>query len=164
MKRKRFIATAIALTSTLAVSTLVATYPVWAGDGVGSAAPFVDKEFEVALRKHFEKRFFNFIDASDSQREQITSLLNERVEACRPQREKLKSEVIELSQMMASDASDEQLKNKLHEVRDTRDKLMDERMATALKVRTLLKPEQRKAVTDKIVALLNGDGRARMLR
>jgi Spy/CpxP family protein refolding chaperone len=164
MKRKRLIATAIALTSTLATFTGLATFPVWAGDGVGSTAPFIDKEFELALRKHFEKKFFNFIDATDSQREQITSLLDERIEICRPQREKLKNEAIELSQMMAGDASDEQIKNKLHEVRDVRDKLMDERMTTALKVRTLLKPEQRKAVSDKIVALLSGDGKARMLR
>jgi len=164
MKRRRLIATAIALTSTLGVFTLLATYPVWAGDGVGSTAPFIDKEFELALRKHFQKKFFNFIDATDSQREQITSLLDERMESCRPQREKLKSEAIELSQLMAGDASDEQIKNKLHQVQDARDKLMDERMTTALKVRTLLKPDQRKAVSDKIVSWLSGNGRARMLR
>ena len=142
----------------------MAIYPVWADESVGAKAPFVDKEFEQALRKHFQKRFFNFIDASDSQREQITALLEERMETCRPQREKLKSEAIQLPEMMAGDASDEQVRNKLHELRDVRDKLMDERMTTALKVRTLLKPEQRKAVSDKIVALLSGNGRARMLR
>jgi Spy/CpxP family protein refolding chaperone len=66
--------------------------------------------------------------------------------------------------MMASDASDEQVRTKLQELRDVRNKLMDERLTTALKVRTILKPEQRKAVSDKIVALLSGDGRGRLLR
>lgn len=163
MKGKPLIATAIGLTSMLAF-TLMAIYPVWADDNVGAKAPFVDKEFEGALRKHFQKRFFNFIDATDVQREQITALLDERVEVCRPQREKLKNEAIQLSEMMAGDASDAQVRSKLHELREVRDKLMDERMTTALKVRTMLKPEQRKAVSDKIVALLSGDGRARMLR
>ncbi|CAN5447786.1 hypothetical protein BH10CYA1_BH10CYA1_44650 [soil metagenome] len=164
MKRKPLIATAIALTSTLAVFTLMASYPVWAGDSAGATAPFIDKEFEGALRKHFQKKFLNFIDATDSQREQITSLLDERMEACRPQREKLKNEAIQLSEMMAGDASDEQVRNKLHQLRDVRDQLMDERMTTALKVRTMLKPEQRKAVSEKVVSLLSGNGRARMLR
>ncbi len=164
MIRKPLIATAMALTSTLAVFTLMATYPAWAGDSVQATTPFIDKEFEAALRKHFQKKFFNFIDASDSQREQITALLDERMEACRPQREKLKSEAIQLSELMAGDASEEQIRNKLHELREVRDKLMDERMTTALKVRTLLKPEQRKAVSDKMVALLSGNGKARMLR
>ncbi len=163
MKRKPLIATAIGLTSMLAF-TVMATYPVWADDSAGARAPFVDKEFEAALRKHFQKRFFNYIDATDTQREQITALLDERMEACRPQREKLKSEAIQLSEMMAGDASDEQVRNKLHELREVRDKLMDERMTTALKVRTMLKPEQRKAVSDKMVALLSGNGRTRMLR
>ncbi len=162
MKRKPLIVTALAITSTLAVTLL--TVPVLAGDGVGATAPFVDKEFEAALRKHFQKKFFNFIDASDTQRDRITAILDERMEACRPEREKLKSEAIELSQMMASDASDEQVRTKLQELRDVRNKLMDERLTTALKVRTILKPEQRKAVSDKIVALLSGDGRGRLLR
>ncbi len=164
MKRKPLIAAAIALASTFAVFTLMASYPVWAGDSAGATAPFIDKEFEGALRKHFQKRFFNFIDATDTQREQITSLLDERMEACRPQREKLKNEAIQLSEMMAGDASDEQVRNKLHELREVRDKLMNERMTTALKVRTMLKPEQRKAVSEKIVSLLSGNGRAQMLR
>ncbi|MBS1955367.1 MAG: Spy/CpxP family protein refolding chaperone [Cyanobacteria bacterium SZAS-4] len=162
MKRKPLIATAIGLTSVLALAAV--TYPVWADDSTGAKAPFVDKEFEGALRKHFQKRFFNFIDATDTQREQITALLDERMEVCRPQREKLKNEAIQLSEMMAGDASDEQVRNKLHELRDMRDKLMDERMTTALKVRNMLKPEQRKEVSDKIVALISGNGRTRMLR
>lgn len=163
MKRKPLIARAIGLTSMLAAILMVSN-PVWADDSAGLKAPFVDKEFEGALRKHFQKRFFNFIDASEAQREQISTLLDERMEACRPQREKLKTEAIQLSEMMAGEASDEQVRNKLHELREVRDKLMDERMTTALKVRTMLKPEQRKAVSDKIVALLTGNGKPRLLR
>ena len=163
MKRKPIIFVTVGLASTLLLSVL-AIYPVLAGDGTGASAPFVDKEFETALRKHFRKKFFNFIEASDSQSEQITAILDERSEACRPQREKLKSEAIELTQMMSGEASDEQIRSKFQELREVRDKLMDERMTTALKVRALLKPEQRKMVSDKIVACLTGNGRARMLR
>lgn len=163
MKRKTLIVSSIALTSTAVVS-LLAVYPVLAGDDTSATAPFVDKEFETALQKHFRKKFFNFIDASESQSDQITAILEERREACRPQREKLKSEAIELSQMMAGDSSDEKIRTKLQELREVRDKLMDERMTTALKVRAILKPEQRKLLSDKIVALLSGNGRARLLR
>jgi Spy/CpxP family protein refolding chaperone len=157
MKRKPF-----AATSTLAVTLL--TVPVLAGDSAGVTAPFIDKEFEVALRKHFQKKFFNLIDASDTQRDQISAILDDRMEVCRPEREKLRSEAIELSQLMASNASDEQVRSKVKELREVHEKLMDDRLTTALKVRTILKPEQRKAVSDKIVALLSGDGRGRMLR
>ncbi|HEY9730447.1 MAG TPA: periplasmic heavy metal sensor [Drouetiella sp.] len=162
MKRKPLILTALAATSTLAVTLL--TVPVLAGDSAGVTAPFIDKEFEVALRKHFQKKFFNLIDASDTQRDQISAILDDRMEVCRPEREKLRSEAIELSQLMASNASDEQVRSKVKELREVHEKLMDDRLTTALKVRTILKPEQRKAVSDKIVALLSGDGRGRMLR
>jgi Spy/CpxP family protein refolding chaperone len=163
MKGKPLTAVAIALTSAFVVAGM-AVHPVFAVDDGGKSAPFVDKEFEAALRKHLQKRFFNLIDASDSQREQITSLLDESREAVRPQREKLKSEAIELTELMEGSSSEEQIRAKVQELRSLRDKLMDDRLTTALKVRALLKPEQRKLVSDKIVSLLNGSGRARMLR
>jgi Spy/CpxP family protein refolding chaperone len=163
MKRRPIIAAALVLGSALTVVTFVQTYPVWAIDP-GSETAFIDKDFEVALRKHVQKRFFNFIDASDTQRSQITSILDERAATTAPEREKLRAEAIELSQLMASDASDDKVVDKVHELREVLNKLMDERLTTTLKVRALLKPDQRKAISDKIVALLTGHTRSRLLR
>jgi len=44
------------------------------------------------------------------------------------------------------------------------EKLMDDRLNTALKVRGNLTPEQLKAVSDRITDILNGNFRPRLLR
>lgn len=163
MKRKPLLASALALGCIAVGAASLLNQPVFAIDP-DSKAPFVDKEFEAAIVKHFEKRFFNLIEASDEQKQQITALIDTLRENARPQREKMRSEALELNQMMSGNASDEELRNKVKELRSVRDKLMDERMETALKVRALLKPEQRKAVSDRISAFLSGERHMRMLR
>ncbi len=162
MKRSLLIGAMVAGIS-LSAFTAIKVLPVWAVDAATSGT-YIDKEFEVALRKHFEKRFFNFIDASEKQQQQITELIDRRMDETRPQREKIRHEIVELSEMCASDASDEQVTEKAHQIRSLHEKLMDERLATALKVRALLTPDQRKAVSDKIVGVVTGQGRARFLR
>jgi len=163
MKRRLYVGSAIALASALSIFTFIQVFPVWAGDSAGATASFIDKDFEVALRKHFQKRFFNLIDASEDQEKKISTVLEERMDATRPQREKLRAEAVELTQLMASNASDDQIVDKVHEVRELRNKLMDERLTTALKVRSFLKPEQRKTISDKIVGFLSGNARPRLL-
>ena len=75
----------------------------------------------------------------------------------------MRVEAVELTQLMASNASDDQIVDKVHEVRELRNKLMDELLTTALKVRSFLKPEQRKTISDKIVGFLSGNARPRLL-
>ena len=163
MKRRLYLGFGLALASALSVFACSEILPVWAGDNAGVTASFIDKDFEMALRKHFQKRFFNLIDANETQRREISAVLEERMDATRPQREKLRAEAVELSEMMASEASDQQIVSKVHEVRDLRNKLMDERLTTALKVRSFLQPEQRKTISARLVSFLSGNARPRLL-
>lgn len=129
--------------------------PVWAGN---SAQKLIDAEFEDALRKHFQKRFFNLIEATDEQREKLSNLLAQRMSETRPMREELRQGAVELSQMMArNDASDDQIIQKAHQLRDLRDKIMDERLSTVLKVRANLTQQQRQTVSDKVIGFITGN-------
>ncbi|HEY9677197.1 MAG TPA: periplasmic heavy metal sensor [Drouetiella sp.] len=163
MKTKSIIGSALALVGASGMLVMALNNPVWAGDKESSEV-FVDRDFQAAVRKHIEKRLFHLIDANDEQRQQITAILDQRFAELQPQREKLRSEAIELSQMMSSETSDEKITDKVHEIRGLRDKLMDERLTTALKVRALLNSEQRKVLSDRIVALLSGNASPRMVR
>lgn len=129
--------------------------PVWAGN---PAQKLIDAEFEDALRKHFQKRFFNLIEATDEQREKLSSLLAQRMNETRPMREELRQGAVELSQLMAkNDVTDEQIVGKAHELRDLRNKIMDERLSTVLKVRANLTQQQRQTLSDKVINLISGN-------
>jgi Spy/CpxP family protein refolding chaperone len=128
-------------------------------------SPFVDKDFEVALANHIEKRFFARINATDDQREKISAVVSARMEVTRPLREDLRSGALELTEMMGADTSDATLMEKAHNLRDKRDRLAEERLQTILKVRALLTPDQRKQVCNRIAdAITNGLGGQLMKR
>lgn len=116
----------------------------------------IDKDFEVAVRKHLEKRLYNLIDASDAQQEKISKLLSDRCEETRPEREKLREGLVDLTNMVGGDTADDAITAKAHELRTMHEQLMDERLKTLLKVREMLSPTQRKIVSDKIVTILSG--------
>ncbi len=125
----------------------------------------VDPEWESAVRKHVEKRFFNLIDATEVQKTQLDDLFKQRVEGNRQKRDEIKKGVVEIAQLMADDsASDEQIKGKVLEIRKMREQLMDSRVDTALKVRTILTKEQRKIVSDKVIGFITGNQRRFLLR
>jgi Spy/CpxP family protein refolding chaperone len=122
---------------------------------------FIDQDFEVAIRKHIERRVYDLIDATDAQREKISQLLSQRQDETRPEREKLREGLADLSQMMAGDANDEAIISKAHELRSMHEQIMDERLNTMLKVRTMLTADQRKILSDKVVAVLSGEWKKR---
>jgi Spy/CpxP family protein refolding chaperone len=125
----------------------------------------VDPEWETAVRKHVEKRFFNLIDATESQKSQLDDLFKQRVEGNRQNREQVKKGAVEVAQLMADDsASDEQIRNKVQEIRKLREQLMDSRLDTALKVRAILTKEQRKIVSNKVIGFITGNQRHFLLR
>lgn len=125
----------------------------------------VDPEWESAVRRHVEKRFFNLIDATDSQRNQLDDLFKQTCEGNRSTREKVKQGAIDVATMMADQsANDEQIRNKVAEIRKLREKLMDSRLDTALKVRAILTPDQRKIVSDRVIGFISGNQRQRLLR
>lgn len=148
----------ISLVFVTATLTLICTRsvgPAWAGEGVLTGG-IIDKEFEVALRKHFEKRFFSLIEADGAQRNKIDSLLSQRQEETRPLREQFREGLKELRQMMAGDSADEQIQQKIQDLRSLHNKIADARIDTALKIRANLSPEQRKTVSEHVSCLLSG--------
>jgi Spy/CpxP family protein refolding chaperone len=118
----------------------------------------IDKDFEVAVRKHLEKRLYNLLDASDAQQEKISKLLGERAEETRPEREKIREGLVDLSNMLGGDTQDDAIVAKVHELRAMHEQVMDEGLSTLLKVREVLSPSQRKIVSDKMVSILSGGG------
>jgi len=125
----------------------------------------VDPEFENALRKHVEKRFFNLIEATESQKTQLDDLFKQRLEANRGTREQVKEGAVEVAKLVADDsASDEQIRTKVLEIRKLREQLMDSRLDTALKVRAILTKEQRKIIADKVIGFITGNQKRFLLR
>ena len=155
-RRLRGIVTAAAATLCLGAAVM---QPASAADSDG--VPAIDKPFEDAVVKHFQKRFFDRIDASAEQRKKLTEIIGKRVEESRPVREELRQKARELKQMMSGDsATDEQLRSKAGEIRALRSQLMDARFETLLQVRAVLTPDQKEQISKRISAIL-ASGRLR---
>jgi Spy/CpxP family protein refolding chaperone len=130
-------------------------------DGAGN---LIDKDFQAAIRKHFERRFFNLIDASDSQRQAIDKMLSTQADQLLPMREQLKEGLVDLNNMCAKeDVTDSQITDKVHELRALHEQIMDARLATMLKVRQQLSQDQRKTICDKLNNLLTGEAKGTLL-
>lgn len=130
----------------------------------GEAMKLVDKPFEECLIKHFQVRFFNRIDADVAQREKLSGIFVKRAEETRPLREQLRQGLLELNELMAQEgATDEQIIEKAHQVRDIRNKVMDERLKSALQVRAVLSQAQRQFISDKISGLITGQWKSRLI-
>ena len=150
--------TAVAALISLGATT---TLPASAADA--DSAPLIDKPFEDAVIKHFQKRFFNRIDASADQRQKLSAIIGQRADETRPVREQLRRKVLELNQMMVTDGvTEEQLVAKSHEVRDIRSQLMDDRFQSMLKVRAVLTPEQRKQISERVSGIITGQWHSRL--
>lgn len=125
----------------------------------------VDSDFADAVRKHVEKRFFNLIEATDSQRTQLDEIFKSRMETSKKARAEMKRGVLEMTELMASEtATDDQIKAKSSELRKMKESLADGRLETALKVRSILTKEQRKIVADKVAGFITGNNKRLLLR
>ncbi|PZM80461.1 MAG: hypothetical protein DKT66_14475 [Candidatus Melainabacteria bacterium] len=125
----------------------------------------VDPEWESAVRKHVEKRFFNLIDASETQKSQLDDIFKKMCESNRSTREQVKQGAVDVANMMADgSATDDQIRNKVADIRKLREKMQDTRLETALKVRAILTNEQRKVVSDRVVGFITGNPRRGLLR
>jgi Spy/CpxP family protein refolding chaperone len=128
-------------------------------------AGLIDADWENCLRKHVEKRFFHLIEAREDQQKTLDALFKSRMEVSRPTRETLREGAVELAQLFASsDATDEQIEQKSKQLRALHEKLSDERIETALKVRGILDADQKKVLSDRITALLTGNEPPRLRR
>ena len=107
-----------------------------------------------------EKRLFTLISASDEQKKTLDTLFHQRMEESRPDREKLRNGVIELARLFESrQASNRDIEDKAQELRTLHDKIADERLKTALKVRDILTPEQREILSERVVERIAGNGK-----
>jgi len=151
----------LVLGTTLLVATLtlgMAVYIPAAEAGKSAGENLIDGDFEEAMLKHFEKRFFKRIDASEEQQTALSAIFLKQMQGSRSRREEIRHKLIDLSDSFAADGtSDDQIKEKVLEVRTMREKLMDTRVDTALRVRQVLTPEQRKTIADRIANLLSGN-------
>ena len=131
------------------VTTIIATKP---------AETAIDSSFEQCMLQHFEKRFFKRIDATDEQKGKLSTILSSRVEATRPLREKLRHELLAMTDLMAKDdATSEQIKRQQEVIKGIRDQLADERLKSTLQAREVLTPAQRQLIADKVRGFLSGD-------
>ena len=136
--------------------------PAYAVKALGGC--LIDKDLEVALKNHFQKRFFNLIDASDKQQEEISGLIDKQMEAARPIRQNIREQLLDLSDLMAdSNSTDEQLKAKIESIRESRKQIQDSRTETALKIRSVLSADQKKLVSAKLKGFLTGNPRLGLL-
>lgn len=149
-----------------AIAAMLAVgFGAWvAADAANTDGGLIDKDLQAAIRHHFERRFFNLIDASDSQRQSIDKLLNTQADQLLPMREQLREGLVDLNNMCAKeDATDSQITDKVHELRALHEQITDARLATMLKVRQQLTQDQRKVICDKLNNLLSGEGRGSLL-
>jgi Spy/CpxP family protein refolding chaperone len=134
-------------------------------DAKESAAALIDADWENCLRSHIEKRFFNLISASEDQRKALDALFEKRMDETRPDREKLRGGAVEFVKLFEnSQASDKDIESKAQELRTMREKIADERLKTALKVREILTPEQRQIVGERIVEKITANRKSQFLR
>ncbi|MBS2009626.1 MAG: Spy/CpxP family protein refolding chaperone [Cyanobacteria bacterium SZAS TMP-1] len=145
-----------ALISTLVLGLTVYVPAAEAGKSAGET--LIDGDFEEAMLKHFEKRFYRRIDATEEQQTALSAIFLRQMQGSRAQREAIRHKLLDLTDFIAADGStDDQIKERIAELRGMRDKLMDSRIDTALKVRAILTPEQRKIIADRISSLLGGN-------
>jgi Spy/CpxP family protein refolding chaperone len=123
-----------------------------------SKEPLIDSEFENAVRVIVTKRFCNRIDASDEQRAKLTALFKDTMQSTRPTREQFRRKLLDVSALMASEtATDDQIKQEVQAARAIKQQLMDQRIDTALAVRKILTPEQRKKIHERISNIIAGN-------
>lgn len=128
------------------------------GDELGG-----DPEFEKALVKHMEKKFFARINATPEQRSKIATLVESKMDANRGKREALRSGLKSLVELVRNpQAKDEEITARAHELRNMHQALMDDRLNTFLAVRALLDDEQKSKLGKRIAKVMEGQGRPRL--
>jgi len=126
--------------------------------GKSAGETLIDGDFEEATLKHFEKRFFSRIGASEEQQSTLAAIFLKQMQKTRSQRETIRHKMIDFTDFVSADTStDDQIREKMQELRSLHEKLMDSRIDTALKVRQVLTPEQRKTIADRVSNLLTGN-------
>jgi len=102
-----------------------------------------DQELTRALLKHFEKRFFNRIEATSEQREKISKILESKLKLSRQNRLTLRRGMKDLTKMACDPkAKASNIEAKAHELQRLRSEMSEARLQTMLEVRALLSEDQ----------------------
>lgn len=110
-----------------------------------------DPEFEQAVLKHFEKRFFKRIEATSEQKDKIDKLLTGKLSENRSKRQACKKAVKELLAMVADPASSEDsIRAQAEKARSIHSELSQDRLNTFLAVRAMLTESQKKQLGDRL--------------
>lgn len=132
--------------------------------GTPTASPLIDREFELALRKHLSKRFFSRIAATDEQKEKLTKIMDDTQDSTRPLREQLRQGVLDLSAMLSDEkTSDEQIRNKVKDLKALHEQVQEKRLSALLELRKVLTADQRQKIHARFTELLSGGLRPRGL-
>lgn len=125
--------------------------------------PGCDPEFEKALVKHMEKKFFARIKATPEQRSKIAALVESKIDANSGKRKALRSGLKSLVELIRNpQAKDEEITALAHELRSMHQALMDDRLNTFLAVRALLDDEQKSKLGKRIAKVMEGQGRPKL--
>lgn len=157
----------IALQSLLAVSFFslgylgaVTTDPAFALDPISPQMTAGDPQLREALKNHFINKFFNLIDATESQKKELNSLFDEQCQFATPIREKMRSRGLKIADMIADDSvSDQALLTEADELKAMREEIAARRRNTMIKVRSILTKEQKELIANRIKARLTGNPR-----
>ncbi len=150
---------AIIVAGLLAIAGTASQFqPAWAGKALSAA--LIDPDLEQALKNHFEKRFFNLIDASEEQKTKLDGLVTKQIEAARPLRQQIRENVMDLADMMAdANASDDSIRKKVEDIRAIREQIQEKRLNMLLEARTVLTADQKKVVANRLKGFLTGNPR-----
>lgn len=157
----------LAVQSLLAVSFFslgylgaVTTDPAFAMDPVSPQMTTGDPQLREALKNHFINKFFKLIDASESQKKELSALFDEQCQFATPIREKMRSRGLKLADMIADDSiSDQTLLAEADELKAMKEEIATGRRNTMIKVRSILTKEQKELIANRIKARLTGNPR-----
>ncbi len=102
-------------------------------------------------------RFMENLNLTDTQKNQIEAIKNDQEDEMQQLKEQLRSKENEFRNLMASNSSDTQLRNKHREILDLRQKLGNLHFESMLKIRAVLTPAQRSNLAQ--MKPLNDDAR-----
>lgn len=137
--------------------------PVLAQNSVPYTQSIIEPELQSALRHHFQNKFFKLIEASESQRKEISTLFDNQFEYAKPIRQEMLQKGIALVDKMKDESvSDSELIKEIDSVKELKESIAQKRRSTMLKVRALLTKEQKELMAAKIKARLTGNPRLGM--
>jgi Spy/CpxP family protein refolding chaperone len=134
-----------------ALSLMVSVNCSFAADDSNKFIVENDPEFEQAMLKHFEKRFFKRIEATAEQQDKISKLLEAKLAANREKRLATRQALADLLKLVGdAQAGDEAIMAQAKKARALRAEMADQRLKTFLEVRAMLSEDQKRLLGERL--------------